>query len=186
MATVAAVVYEHHQKCDGTFNVKIRVYHQSQKKYIDTTHFVSRRQLDPEFNIKDKFLIRILEEILDEYREAITQLKGKIDFLTCEALRDYIQNLNSDIDFIKFAQEHIDCLIKEGREPYSKSFRVVKNSLIDYFKRSSVSITIRHRSFYNLTALQIPEEVCLLCLHPKPGLHRGVSGVMVRFFNMGS
>jgi len=150
MATVAAVVYEHHKKNDGTFNVKIRVYHKSQKKYIDTTHFVSRRQLDAEFNIKDKYLIRVLEETLEEYRDAITQLKAKVDFLTCEALRDYLQNLNSDIDFIKFAQQHIDRLVEEGREPYSKCFRVVRNSLIDYFKRTSASITeITSMMLYN-------------------------------------
>lgn len=33
MATVAAVVFEHHEKQDGTYNVKIRIYHKSEAAY---------------------------------------------------------------------------------------------------------------------------------------------------------
>src|SRR5690606_18882895 len=36
---LAAVVFKHHEKGDGTFNVKIRVYHNHGIKYIDTSHF---------------------------------------------------------------------------------------------------------------------------------------------------
>ncbi|VTQ08203.1 Uncharacterised protein [Sphingobacterium daejeonense] len=32
MATVGAEVYEHPKKADGTYNVKIRVYHKEEKK----------------------------------------------------------------------------------------------------------------------------------------------------------
>jgi hypothetical protein len=46
MATVATVVFEHHEKNDGRYNVKIRIYHKKEKKYLDTTYFVSHRQLD--------------------------------------------------------------------------------------------------------------------------------------------
>jgi len=53
----------------------------------------------------------------------------------------YLKDKDKDVDFIKFAQKHIEQLIRESREPYSKSFRAVKNSLIDYFKRTSFSIT---------------------------------------------
>jgi hypothetical protein len=45
MATVSAKVYEHHKKADGTYNVKIRVYHKEEKKFIDTSHFLSLKQL---------------------------------------------------------------------------------------------------------------------------------------------
>jgi len=144
MATVAALVFEHHEKNDGTFNVKIRVYHKSEKKYIDTTHFVSKRQLDANFNIKDKFLLKKLEETLDEYRETISQLGFKLEFFSCEQLRDYLRDLNSDIDFIKFCEDHILQLKSENRPGTAGTHRTVKNSLKDYFKRESVSITEIH------------------------------------------
>jgi len=36
MANVSAKIYEHHKKVDGTYNVKICVYHKGKRKYIDT------------------------------------------------------------------------------------------------------------------------------------------------------
>ncbi len=53
MATVAAKVFETHEKSYGMYNVKIRIYHKNEKKYLDTSHFVSKKQLDSKFNIKD-------------------------------------------------------------------------------------------------------------------------------------
>ena len=141
MATVSAKVFEHHQKDDGTFNVKICVYHQNDRKYMETSHFVSKKQLDARFKIKDKFLNKIIEGTLDDYRETVSQLGNKLDFFSCEALMMYLKDKDKDIDFIEFAQSHIEQLIRENREPYSRSFRTVKNSLIDYFKRTSISIT---------------------------------------------
>lgn len=84
VATVAAVVFKHHEKNDGTFNVKIRIYHKFEKKYIDTTHYVSKQHLDAKYNIKDKFMLKILYKTLDEYREAISTLDMKLEFFTCE------------------------------------------------------------------------------------------------------
>jgi integrase len=144
MATVAAVVFKHHEKNDGTFNVKIRIYHKFEKRYIDTTHFVSKQQLDSKYNIKDKLILKILDKTLDEYREAISQLDMKLEFFTCDGLRDYLKELNKDIDFIEFCTNHIEQLKRENRAGTSNTHRTVRNSLIDYFKRPSVSINEIH------------------------------------------
>jgi len=52
MATVRAKVYEHHKKDDGTFNVKVVVYHRQERRFIETPHYVSLRQLNADFDIK--------------------------------------------------------------------------------------------------------------------------------------
>jgi len=140
MATVSAKVYEHHKKADGTTNVKIIVYHKNQRKHIDTTHFVSSKQLTADFEIKDKFLLRIIDNTLDNYRETISQLGAKLDFFTCEALRDHLRDKDKEIDFIDFCASHIAQLRKENREGTANTYRVVRNSLIDYFKRKLVSV----------------------------------------------
>jgi hypothetical protein len=41
MTTVSAKDYEHNKKADGTYNVKIRVFQEGEKKLIDTPHFLS-------------------------------------------------------------------------------------------------------------------------------------------------
>jgi integrase len=144
--TVSAKVYEHHEKSDGTFNVKYVVYHQGERKFIDSPHFVSRRQLNKELDIKDKLLLKWLDDTLDDFRELIGALSYRLDFFTCEQLRDYLRDSNKDIDIIEFANSHIDFLKSEqqNREPYSRTFRKIRNSLSDYFGRTHVSINEIH------------------------------------------
>lgn len=144
MATVSAVVYDYHKKADGTYNVKIRVFHKKERKLIDTTHFVSQKQLDSKFRIKDKFLNKLLDEKLDEYRRVVSELGNKLNFMTAENLRDYLRDRDKDVDFIAFCNDHISQLRKEGRTGTSNNHRTVRNSLVDYFGRESVSITEIH------------------------------------------
>lgn|GEM_PF-1516284 len=73
MATVSALVYDHHRKSDGSFNVEIRVFHRK-KKYIDTPHFVTDRRLEENGEIKDPFILKQVNQQLDDYRETISGL----------------------------------------------------------------------------------------------------------------
>lgn len=111
---------------------------------MDSPHFVSKRQITKDFEIKDKFVLRWLDEALDDFRILISAINSRLDFFTCEELRDYLRDSNKDIDIIEFANSHIDYLKANGREPYSRSFRKIRNSLIDYFGRSNVSINEIH------------------------------------------
>ena len=81
MATVNAVVYEHHKKADGTYNVKIKIFHQKKRAHIETSHYVSPKQLDKNLQIKDKFLLRILESTLEDYRHSISELGPELNSL---------------------------------------------------------------------------------------------------------
>lgn len=40
----------------------IRIYYKFEKKYIDTTHYVSKQQLNTKYNIKDKLILKILDK----------------------------------------------------------------------------------------------------------------------------
>jgi integrase len=142
--TVSAKIYSHHEKADGTFNVKYVVYHKGERKFIDSPHFVSKRQITKDFDIKDKFVLKWLDETLDDYRILITAINSRLEFFTCEQLRDYLRDSNKDIDIIEFANSHIEYLKENNREPYSRTFRKVRNSLIDYFGRPNISVNEIH------------------------------------------
>ena len=115
MATVSAKVYEHHKKKDGTYNVKIIIYHQDDRKHIDTTHFVSKRQLTPDFEIKDKFLNKIIEDTLNDHRTTISTLGSKLKFFTCEELRDYLRDKDGESLFFKEAAAFNRLLFTQNR-----------------------------------------------------------------------
>ena len=144
MATISAKVFEHHKKSDGTYNVKICVQHKRLRKYLDTNHFVVKKQLTRDFRIKDPFIADKVEQQLRDYRKEISELGDKLDFFTAETLRDYLRDKDEDIDFVKFCDKHIEGLRKDDRARTADNHRVVRNSLVDFFGRTSFSINEIH------------------------------------------
>jgi hypothetical protein len=74
MATVSARVFSHHQKKDGTYNVKIVVSHRKVRRYLETCHWVSQRQLDRDLKIK----VYVMEMLTTLFRAKLTT--GLADF----------------------------------------------------------------------------------------------------------
>src|SRR5690606_30973040 len=139
MATVDAVVLSHHRKADGTYNVKFRVSHKGIKRYIDTEHFVSDRQLDRKGKIRDTFLLRILDRTLDTYRDLISELDTKVEFFTVGTLKDYLLEQTGDVDFIRFCDRLITQLEEEAKSADEKGkgttagmYRTIRNSVADF------------------------------------------------------
>jgi len=139
MATVEIKIFKHHKKADGTYNIKVRVTHKREKKYLDTPHFVSDRQLTAKLAIKDMFLKKILNDLLDDYRTTISELGEKLDLFTAESLRDYLKVKNEPIDFIKFSEAQIKELKEADRMGSAKTLQTVVLSLIDFFQRRVIS-----------------------------------------------
>jgi len=74
MATVSAKVFAHHRKTDGTYNVKICVQHKNQRRYIDTVHYVVKKQLTSKLGLKDDFVNDLIHEQLKACRKTISEL----------------------------------------------------------------------------------------------------------------
>src|ERR1700744_2775301 len=146
MATISAKIFEHHEKSEGTVNVKYMVYHKGVLRYIDSPHFLSMRQFTKDFEIKDKRVLKWIDEQLDEYRIFISSISTRLQFLSCDQLRDILRDCDKDIDIIEVANDHITFLKSEeqNRESYSYTFRKIRNSLIDFFGRDKISINEIH------------------------------------------
>src|SRR5690606_3997048 len=105
MATVKAVVLAHHKKADGTYNVKIRVFHKGEKTFIDTVQFVGAKRLTMKRQIKDQILLDCLEKKLKRYRKLISKLDYRIDYFTAQSIKEYLLEATSgNIDFIEFCR----------------------------------------------------------------------------------
>jgi len=139
MATVGIKIHKHHKKADGTYNVKIRVAHKGEKKYIDTPHFVVAKQLTAKLVIKDATLKQLLNKTLDDYRGEISMLGPKLDLYSAEALKNYLKDKDEPVDFLKFCKGHIDGLKKEGRKGSAGTLTTVLLSLHDYFNKTSIT-----------------------------------------------
>ncbi|UOE51006.1 site-specific integrase [Mucilaginibacter sp. SMC90] len=141
MATICAMVLKHHLKNDGTYNVKIRITHKKEKRYIDTEHFVTSKQLSKSFAVKDAFINRVVNLKIDEYRLAISSISEKLDFFDADGIRDFLLTNKKEIDFIEFCDSHILQLKESNRKGTAGNHTTVRNSLVDYFGREKVMVT---------------------------------------------
>lgn len=140
MATVYAKVFKHHQKADGTYNVKIGVFHKNTAKFIDTTHFVSEKQLTKKMTIKDPFVASNINRTLDDYRMEIGSTGERLDFFPVEDLKNHLEKKGEKIDFIKFCSDYIAWLKEKKRLGTAANHSTVRNALVDYFRKNSCSI----------------------------------------------
>jgi hypothetical protein len=84
------------------------------------------RQLSKNMAIKDPFVNRKINQKIDDYRVAISDLGEKLEFFTAETLRDYLSNKNSEINFIEFCDIHIRKLRKDNREGIASNHTTVR------------------------------------------------------------
>lgn len=140
MATFSAKVFKHHKKADGTYNVKICISHNRDRRYIDTVHFVNDKKLTKDLTIKDPFINSLINATLDDYRAAASRLGKRLEFFDVENLRDFLLNKDQVIDFLKFCQIHLDALKINGQTKSEANYKTVRNSLSDFVKAQPLPI----------------------------------------------
>ena len=92
MATFKAEVYKHQKRSDGTWNVKIRVTHNRQKKYLSTPIYVkqddiTRSSFKLKKNITDK-----TDKMIEEYEAICTELGLKLKSMPIDDLIKELEN----------------------------------------------------------------------------------------------
>lgn len=86
MATFKAEVYKHQKRSNGTWNVKIRVTHNSQKKYLSTPIYVkqddiTRSSFKLKTNITDK-----TDKMIEEYEAICADLGLRLKSMSIDEL----------------------------------------------------------------------------------------------------
>ena len=110
MATFKAEVYKHQKRSDGTWNVKIRVTHNRQKKYLSTPIYVkqddiTRSSFKLKKNITDK-----TDKMIEEYEAICTELGLKLKSMPID---DLIKELENGVKY--------DVVIREIRKSDDES-----------------------------------------------------------------
>jgi hypothetical protein len=132
MATFGIKVFKHHKKKDGTFNVKIRITQERRSAYIDTSHFVTAKMLTKNYQVKDTFILKDLYGNLSEYREAVSRLGSKVNYMDADDIKSFLEKRSEKVDFLAFCQQHIDLLMDNGRSKTATGFRTIRYALIDF------------------------------------------------------
>ncbi len=145
MPTFKPLIFKHQKKDDGTFNVKIRVTHNRESKYIATIYYIKDKQVTAKFEIKDKSVIKKVEEDIDLYWDII-KLLPDVSGLCVSELIEMLEKEKKKankiiVNFIAFSRDYVEELKAQGGAKYAASFSTTINSLCDFFGRENVTIS---------------------------------------------
>ncbi|MBC6112063.1 site-specific integrase [Pedobacter fastidiosus] len=150
MITISATILAANQKKDGTWNVKIRIWHNGKPAYIDTNHFVvekqlSRRKDSKTLILKDTFIIDRIAPQLKNYRDWVSTNNELLSALNAKQVKERLLEIDTPreeivIDFLKFCNEFLTKKLATPKASSAKTLITVRNSLIDYFKTPIIPI----------------------------------------------
>lgn len=142
MATFKAEIYKHQKKANGTWNVKIRITHNREKKYLSTSIYATKDDLTRTFKLKSQDIIEETEAIISSYRDACNKLGTRADSMTVEDIVDYVTGISDEkqreIDFISFSNTYIESIKSTGT---ARNYKSTINSLTKFTKRDRLNIS---------------------------------------------
>lgn len=136
MATVSFKVFKHHKKGNGQVNIKLVVYHNKKRSYLNTAHYVTESQLKKDYSVKDKDLLVTLASELAAYMKRVSDLGERINLMTAEQVGACITMKGGDADerinFIEFGRTAIEGLRSADRKSTAGTWQAVINNLVDF------------------------------------------------------
>lgn len=122
-------VFEHHQKEDGSFNVKIRIYHEGKEKYIPTNLFAVKSELK-DFKLKEgSDTFRKVQGIISEYYRKLESATTLMDIDTLITFLKSERGPVDEISFFDYTRKMIDRMESGGRASTANNYRIMLNSL---------------------------------------------------------
>ncbi len=145
MSTFAIHIQTYQKNREGKSAIVIRLTHKRERAYLKTEYYVTDRQLDKDLKLKDKFLIRQLNDKIRVYEDTVIKLGTKVDRYNATELKEYLikttrEGTDTSIDFVAFSLSHIE-KIKEKQKSRSAVLHRTLNSFVDFWGRDRISIS---------------------------------------------
>lgn len=123
MATFKTCIFKNHLRKDGTYNVKLRVTHKRVTRKISTPYYVDAKYVTSEFEIIDKELLDLCEDLCADCRKICRDLGFTINRMSVDELVHVIDvklagSEDFHLDFCKFWREQADTLSPGTRRNY--------------------------------------------------------------------
>jgi len=153
MATFKAEVSPYKKK-DGTYNVRVRIYHNELKRYVETNLFLSKDDLTKSGKIKNIEYLDIIENIERGCRNKCNEYAVVLGGMSVDGIVEIVENIikgdiserKFDLDFIKFGRECIekyknaDKLIKKRGIGKAANYEIALNNLQKFICTDNISI----------------------------------------------
>ena len=145
--TFKAMVRPTKKRSDGTYNIKIRVTHNRETKYISTPWYASADDLTSRtFKIKNQRYLDLCDEKIRFYRKAMDSLGAKIEDMSLESFLEYAAHWKEEedkfaLDFVAYTREHIERLKASGHAGNAKVIALSLNALCKYMGRDVIDVS---------------------------------------------
>ena len=145
MATINYVIFDHHKKKDGTYNVKYQIIQNSKPIYISSLIFVVDSQLKKQkikkgdkekktLSIRDPKVMDKINSELAAFRTKIENIGPSIKHMSADEVKKILteEKKIDNVDFIAFCREYLDDLKNSGKSGTFRSMNPPFNHLADF------------------------------------------------------
>lgn len=147
MATFKALVLLHNRRADGTYNVKIRVTHHREVRYLPTPFYVTPSQMTRTGKIKDKVMLDLLDNEIIRLRKRIYDIGFVAESLSLEQLIKRIQVDDNNVSFTDYMQRKINEIRESRNNTTSNSYQTALNSLLQYNNGASLAFSSMTKAY---------------------------------------
>lgn len=136
MATFKAVIKKGNKRVDGTWKVFIRFTHDAKVRFIPTTMYVDKKDINSSFKIKNANVIDRCNDIIKEYREKVISLNLEFNDVDIDTIVSYIRQKRDKrgISFTDFAKKWISLSTIKG----VKNYKTALNALCAFVGRDDI------------------------------------------------
>lgn len=163
MATFKAEVYTHHKKEDGTYNIKIRVTHKRQKRYLATQWYVTKDDLTrTTLKLKNQKYIDLADSLIRRYRDICDGVGEGLDSMTVDQVVELIKSdrgENFDLDIVRYGRDLVRKLQESGHGGNAATYKVALDNLVKFIGRDTMSVK-------EVTARFLTDWACWIAAQP--------------------
>lgn len=134
MPSFKAVIFPFQMRKNNTYNVKIRIQHKCKKSYFATPYYISKRDLNADYSIKNRRILDECEKIIVQWKNQCMALGGAIDMMTAEKLLEWLKVSTTSeykpagLDFIEFARGEVKKMEREGKHGNAEAYGIAVES----------------------------------------------------------
>ena len=139
--TFRPVVYAHHKRQDGTYNVKINVYFNGKERRLPTTIYCTKNDLTRTHHIKNQDIINKCNVLITKMYNAIADisifdLDGRdVDWLV-NRIKGKLRASDFRLDFFQYAEEYLKRKERNTRKTYDTAL----NAFALYLGKRAIDI----------------------------------------------
>lgn len=149
MVKFKTVILETEKRSDGKYNVKIRVTHNREVRYIRTDYYVFAKHFDKkaerilpggDHSADDADKANLKIQISKGIMASKVEKQANLRFLPIASLMEILRDKHPANDFYALIDRRIEQLKKAGNDGYARMFYTTKNSIMSYYPSAILSM----------------------------------------------